>query len=169
MELKCRLLSNLQGAHLAKTQPVTISSPNLEIGTVEMDDIFTELFADPLTGIIPPETDDALTEDRPSCLCCGCRSALDQDGCGICDECLSAEMVRVFRCSEASPFCSCPGQECGATGQGDAPTARVSPLGNLERIDVIGNGDLPEENLADKMRRLDMVSIDRSLSGAAGR
>jgi hypothetical protein len=85
---ECRLRSNLRGAHLAKMQPVTISSPNLEIGSLEMDDIFTELFADPMVEIIPPERDNRFAGEEPSCLCCGRRAEMDEDCCGICEECL---------------------------------------------------------------------------------
>ncbi|MFP3547509.1 hypothetical protein SB748_29355 [Rhizobium sp. SIMBA_035] len=53
-----------------------------------MDDILTELFADPMVGIIPPEREDRFVEELPSCLCCGRPAVMDDDCCGICEQCL---------------------------------------------------------------------------------
>ena len=38
--------------------------------------------------IIQPESKGSLRE-AAACLCCGRRSRMDEDGCGICDECLA--------------------------------------------------------------------------------
>ncbi|MFJ6326893.1 MULTISPECIES: hypothetical protein [unclassified Rhizobium] len=40
--------------------------------------------------ILPPERDDLFDESSRTCLCCGrSRSFIDEDGCGICEECLA--------------------------------------------------------------------------------
>ncbi len=39
--------------------------------------------------IIPPERDDVCVGAMELCLCCGRRSRLDEDSCGICDNCIS--------------------------------------------------------------------------------
>jgi len=56
-----------------------------------MDDLTDTTYPDDLIEILPPEPR-ADTIDLCACLCC-CRpcnsSAMDADGCGICDECLA--------------------------------------------------------------------------------
>ena len=48
--------------------------------------------SEPLMEISPPERDEEPCADGTECLCCRwLRSArkMDEDGCGICDECLA--------------------------------------------------------------------------------
>lgn len=52
------------------------------------DDLTTELLATHEIEILLPDRDDFRSEGGTACRCCGSRSFLDQDGCGICDECL---------------------------------------------------------------------------------
>jgi hypothetical protein len=56
-----------------------------------MEDLSTILFSDPMIEILAPEHDTHPRADAKTCLCC-CRqrpsSCMDDDGCGICDECL---------------------------------------------------------------------------------
>ncbi len=56
-----------------------------------MDDLTDMIYSDDLIEILPPEARaDGL--DQRACLCCclPCNpSAMDEDGCGICDECLA--------------------------------------------------------------------------------
>ncbi len=56
-----------------------------------MDDAAIELISDNLVEILPPEMQ-AGGPQAKTCLCC-CRrclpGAIDDDGCGICDECLA--------------------------------------------------------------------------------
>lgn len=56
-----------------------------------MNDVTTDLFSNPLIEILPPERDEKPSGPGMTCLCCRrsrSRSAMDEDGCGICDECL---------------------------------------------------------------------------------
>jgi hypothetical protein len=54
-----------------------------------MEDVAKELIATHHAEILPPERCDCL-DDGAICLCCGRqRSVMDQDGCGICEECLA--------------------------------------------------------------------------------
>jgi hypothetical protein len=39
-----------------------------------------------ITEILPPGG-----QGREACICCGRRSRIDEDGCGICDECLGPD------------------------------------------------------------------------------
>jgi hypothetical protein len=56
----------------------------------EMEDrTLARMFYERVIEIIPPEREDRSSEDKSICLCCGRRSRLDEDGCGICDECLT--------------------------------------------------------------------------------
>ena len=47
------------------------------------------MFYERVVEIIPPQQVDRSREDMSTCLCCGRRSRLDEDGCGICEECLA--------------------------------------------------------------------------------
>ncbi len=54
----------------------------------EMEDLtFASMFDERVIEIIPPER--SREEDTSPCLCCGWRSRMDEDGCGICEECLA--------------------------------------------------------------------------------
>jgi hypothetical protein len=56
-----------------------------------MDDLIpTTLFPDHNIEILPPERHACPIEQTSSCLCCGRRATIDEDCCGICEECLSA-------------------------------------------------------------------------------
>jgi len=49
-----------------------------------------ELTAATEIEILPPDQEDTCGEGVQTCLCCGRpRSFLDEDGCGICEECLA--------------------------------------------------------------------------------
>lgn len=56
-----------------------------------MDDAVDTVFSDDLIEILSPEPRVSTSEAR-TCLCC-CRpcssSDIDEDGCGICDQCLA--------------------------------------------------------------------------------
>jgi hypothetical protein len=55
-----------------------------------MDDISTDLYAEADMEILPPTPAAGGTPCAEPCLCCGCSHvAIDDDGCGICDHCLS--------------------------------------------------------------------------------
>jgi hypothetical protein len=55
-----------------------------------MEDDALELIAAPEIEILPPEHDDVDRGGARICLCCGrSQSFLDDDGCGICEECLA--------------------------------------------------------------------------------
>jgi len=55
-----------------------------------MEDDALELTAAPEIEILPPEHDDVGRSAARTCLCCGrSQSFLDDDGCGICEECLA--------------------------------------------------------------------------------
>lgn len=57
-----------------------------------MGQIATDPLSDLHMEILPPERDDESRADGIACLCCRrTRSArkMDEDGCGICDECLA--------------------------------------------------------------------------------
>ncbi|WJH38313.1 hypothetical protein N7E02_06595 (plasmid) [Aliirhizobium terrae] len=55
-----------------------------------MDDGTTDMFSEAYIEILPPDHIDQ--KESAICVCC-CRqrpnSAMDEDGCGICDECLA--------------------------------------------------------------------------------
>jgi hypothetical protein len=55
-----------------------------------MEDDALELTVAPEIEILPPEHDDVDRDGAFTCLCCGrSQSFLDDDGCGICEECLA--------------------------------------------------------------------------------
>ncbi|MDM9644828.1 hypothetical protein [Rhizobium sp. S163] len=55
-----------------------------------MENDVLELTAAPEIEILPPEHDDFDRDGPCNCLCCGrSQSFLDEDGCGICEECLA--------------------------------------------------------------------------------
>lgn len=55
-----------------------------------MYDISTDLYAEADMEILPPTPAAGVTQCAEPCLCCGCSHvAIDDDGCGICDQCLS--------------------------------------------------------------------------------
>lgn len=49
----------------------------------------TIALADAIIEILPPERDICVNREMPFCDCCGRRAAMDEDCCGICEECLS--------------------------------------------------------------------------------
>lgn len=54
------------------------------------DDLTTEPNASHEIEILPPKRDECLAHGAGTCLCCGrLRSFMDDDGCGICEECLA--------------------------------------------------------------------------------
>jgi hypothetical protein len=56
-----------------------------------MDDlILTAVFDDDKIEILPPEPKTCSSGMMSSCDCCGRHAVMDEDCCGICDECLSA-------------------------------------------------------------------------------
>lgn len=55
-----------------------------------MEDDAREVIAAPEIEILPPKREELFGEVPQTCLCCGRpRSFLDEDGCGICEECLA--------------------------------------------------------------------------------
>ncbi len=55
-----------------------------------MDDfILTTVFEDDMMEILPPERDACPNGMMSRCDCCGRPTAIDEDGCGICEECLA--------------------------------------------------------------------------------
>jgi hypothetical protein len=62
---------------------------NPGLGSIEMDDLASDGFLDADVEILPPEH---ITECETAICACCCRqrprSTMDEDGCGICDECL---------------------------------------------------------------------------------
>lgn len=54
-----------------------------------MDDLTLNTLFDPAIEIIPPDCDDYSRDDAMTCLCCGRLSSMDEDCCGICEECLA--------------------------------------------------------------------------------
>ena len=59
---------------------------------MELDKPATELFSDLMMEILPPEREDKACAGAMTCLCCRrprSQSMMDEDGCGICEECLA--------------------------------------------------------------------------------
>ena len=55
-----------------------------------MDDlILINVFDDDMMEILPPNRNACTDEGMSSCNCCGRRAVMDDDCCGICEECLS--------------------------------------------------------------------------------
>lgn len=55
-----------------------------------MEDDALEMIATLEIEILPPAHDDTHHDGARSCLCCGrSQTFLDDDGCGICEECLA--------------------------------------------------------------------------------
>lgn len=55
-----------------------------------MDDlILTTVFDDDMMEILPPERDTCPKGMTSRCDCCGRPATIDEDCCGICEECLS--------------------------------------------------------------------------------
>ena len=55
-----------------------------------MEDDAYEVAVAPEVEILPPKREISSGEGACSCLCCGrMRSVFDEDGCGICEECLA--------------------------------------------------------------------------------
>ncbi|MDP9839846.1 hypothetical protein J2T09_004626 [Neorhizobium huautlense] len=55
-----------------------------------MDDVTAVIFTDQDLEILPPEHAAGANGKAEPCLCCGCAHVVrDEDGCGICDQCLS--------------------------------------------------------------------------------
>ncbi|MDM9646756.1 hypothetical protein [Rhizobium sp. S163] len=54
-----------------------------------MENEIFELNATTEIEILPPERECPSAEGTTTCLCCGRRSFLEEDGCGICEECLA--------------------------------------------------------------------------------
>ena len=58
-----------------------------------MEELSTDLLAEPIVEILLPEKEDEPQGECLTCLCCGrtrSRAWMDDDGCGICNECLEA-------------------------------------------------------------------------------
>lgn len=67
--------------------PISFSSPRW---SNEMEEFVADFLFDITVEIIPPETKDD-RPDAPICLCCRRTSCwIDDDGCGICEECIAA-------------------------------------------------------------------------------
>ena len=57
-----------------------------------MDRMVPNMLAESSVEILPPVREDTPGPDRVTCLCCHkarSLSSMDDDGCGICDECLA--------------------------------------------------------------------------------
>lgn len=58
------------------------------------DDLTKELNASHEIEILPPKRDECLGHGAGTCLCCGRpRSFMDDDCCGICEECLAETWI----------------------------------------------------------------------------
>jgi len=55
------------------------------------DQIQTSDVIDRAVEIVRPATDQSCFSKRGACICCGHRALMDEDGCGICDECLAPD------------------------------------------------------------------------------
>ncbi|NKJ94645.1 hypothetical protein GFM14_24350 [Rhizobium leguminosarum bv. viciae] len=76
---------------LVQPSKLTISgvTPNWSIA---MDRNAAEMLSEFYIGILPPDRDDTCASDATTCPCCRRlrpASSMDDDGCGICDECLA--------------------------------------------------------------------------------
>jgi hypothetical protein len=78
-----RRLSCLQASNSYLESETSTWEPEMEDLTVP------SMFYVRVAEIIPPEREDRAREDTSPCLCCGRRSRMDEDGCGICEECLA--------------------------------------------------------------------------------
>jgi hypothetical protein len=57
-----------------------------------MDQSAADLLSKVCIEILPPDRDETWASDATICTCCGKlrpASSMDDDGCGICDECLA--------------------------------------------------------------------------------
>lgn len=64
----------------------------LSLWSLEMDAHIKKTIPDDLIEILPPDRHDCHAAGMKTCLCCAQtrpESAMDDDGCGICEECLS--------------------------------------------------------------------------------
>ncbi|NKN02772.1 hypothetical protein GFL89_33240 [Rhizobium leguminosarum bv. viciae] len=69
--------------------PISGVTPNWSIA---MDRSAAEMLSESYVEILPPDPDETCASDATTCPCCRrLRPALsmDDDGCGICDECLT--------------------------------------------------------------------------------
>jgi hypothetical protein len=56
-----------------------------------MDEDYKRLVSDRVMEILPPDRNDLRFAETATCLCCRRQrlaSSMDEDGCGICEECL---------------------------------------------------------------------------------
>ncbi|MFS8053257.1 hypothetical protein QD357_10505 [Rhizobium sp. BR 317] len=51
--------------------------------------VLTTVFDDDMMEILPPEQNTLGAGEASLCDCCGRRALMDEDCCGICEECLS--------------------------------------------------------------------------------
>lgn len=63
----------------------------------EMEDhIQTSTVIDRVVEIVRPATDTPCLSILGACICCGRQALLDEDGCGICEECLAPDEFLVL-------------------------------------------------------------------------
>lgn len=61
--------------------------------SLDMGNFVADPISDPFMEILPPERDDKTRPNAKACLCCRkmrSPTRMDDDGCGICDECLAS-------------------------------------------------------------------------------
>jgi hypothetical protein len=55
-----------------------------------MEDLtIMDVFDDARIEILPPDRGPIVCDTAPACLCCGRQKVIEEDCCGICDECLA--------------------------------------------------------------------------------
>ncbi|WP_196776362.1 hypothetical protein [Rhizobium etli] len=76
---------------LVQASMLTISGMGLN-WSIAMDQSAADMVSKVCIEILPPEREDTCTPDAAICPCCRKlrpASSMDDDGCGICDECLA--------------------------------------------------------------------------------
>jgi ribosomal protein S14 len=82
-------VSKPSGADLERKADITISRGIPR--SCDMDDLILKtVFDEDMMDILPPERDTCPKRMMSRCDCCGRPAAIDEDCCGICEDCLLA-------------------------------------------------------------------------------
>ncbi|RWX20668.1 hypothetical protein EHI47_39015 [Rhizobium leguminosarum] len=73
-------------------QPSRLTISSLPHWSIAMDRSAADMLSEFYIEILPPDRDETCASDATACPCCRRlrpASSMDDDGCGICDECLA--------------------------------------------------------------------------------